>query len=85
MSQTYFNSCIAVLDGYISVGTAKNITIDGLSLTKSTRNTDLKPTSLVKLSTASNGNLTVNNLSFSQNKIRISIIEIDDTVGSLLI
>ena len=25
MSQTYFNSCIAVLDGYISVGTAKNI------------------------------------------------------------
>ena len=85
MSQTYFNSCIAVLDGYISVGTAKNITIDGLSLTKSTRNTDLKPTSLVKLSTASNGNLTVNNLSFSQNKIRISIIDIDDTVGSLII
>ena len=64
MSQTYFNSCIATLDGYVSVGIAKNITIDGLSLINSSRNTDLKPTSLVKLSTYNDGNLTLNNLSF---------------------
>ena len=84
MSQTYFNSCIATLDGYVSVGTAKNITIDGLSLVNSSRNTDLKPTSLVKLSTATNGNLTLNNVLCYQNSVKVSIIQVDKSVGTLV-
>lgn len=84
MSQTYFDSNVATLDGYISVGTAKNITIDGLSLINSSRSTDLKPTSLVKLSTATDGSLTLNSLTCYQNTVKVSIIEIDKSVGTLV-
>ena len=84
MSQTTFDSCIATIDGYISVGIAKNITIDGLILINSSRNSDLKPTSLVKLSTANEGNLTLNNLNFSQNFVKVSILQIDKSVGTLI-
>ena len=83
MNNIYFDTWVAILDGFVSAGIAENITINGLSLIRSSRNTDLKPTSLIKLSTAINGNLKLNNLNFSQNKIKISIIQIDKAVGTL--
>ena len=83
MNNIYFDTWVAILEGYVSAGTAENITINGLSLIRSSRNTDLKPTSLIKLSTALNGNLILNNLNFSQNKIKISIMQIDKAVGTL--
>ena len=84
MSQTTFDSCTAKLDGYISAGTAKNITINGLVLTNSSKNSDLKPTSLVKLSTENEGNLILNNLNFYQNSVKVSILEIDESIGALI-
>ena len=83
MNNIYFDTWVAILEGFVSAGTAENITINGLSLIRSSRNTDLKPTSLIKLSTALNGNLILNNLNFSQNKIKISIMQIDKAVGTL--
>ena len=83
MNNIYFDTWVATLDGFISAGIAENITIDGLNLVQASRSTDLKPTSLVKLSTAINGNLILNNLNFSKNTVKVSIIQIDKAVGTL--
>ena len=78
-----FDSWIITSSGLATLGTAANIGVNILTVIGTSYTSALHSASLIELSTSTDGTLTWNGFSFSNNSININAIKIDSTVGLL--
>ena len=83
----FINSCkIINLDmSKFYLGSAANITIDNLVVTKTTNSGFYKSASFIYLATVLNGNVYCNHFYFSNNNAGVAVIQVDKSIGLIAI